>query len=159
MKREMRTIPLPYFFVGKDLASERIGNYSAKHALLSTHIGKPDTKSVWYSKEHITELIDEIELASGDGMRIFFGSYDCNHAEFADQTCLVMVVTREQLTENGIIHQNVIVEEEPGFEERSAEPAIVPNWIKNNRLYTKRDFNHGSPCPPVCDGDEGEDYP
>jgi hypothetical protein len=156
MKRELTTTPLPFFFVGKDVVSERISNYSTKHDLLSTEIEKPDTRSVWYSKDHIIKLLEEIDLVEGDGLRVFLGSYESTHAEYADQTCLLMVVTREQETENGTIHANVVLEDEPGFGDRSALPRDIPSWIDNNK---KRDFNHGSPCPPVCDSLQGVDFP
>lgn len=139
------TMPLPSIFIGKALTTSRIANYGTKHALLSTEISKPDTKSVWYSKEQITELMAEIDHAEGDGVRLFFGSYEDNHAEFAHQTCLLLVVTRAH-TEGG--HENVALEDEPDYEARSI-----------SFDEKKRDFNHGSPCPPSCDGFEGFGYP
>jgi hypothetical protein len=153
-------MPLPYFFIGKELTSERIGNYSSKHTLLSDDLGRVDTRSVWYSKEHITKLLEEIEYADGDGLRIFFGAYESTHQDYAGQTCLLMVVTREKQVGESTIHENLSVEDEADFSERSALPRGVPSWGGESILSKrKKDFNHGSPCPPVCDGDDGIEFP
>lgn len=141
--------PLPVFYIGKSLTSERITNYeNNKHNLLSAAISKPDTKSVWYSKEHIEKLLKEIEIAGGDGMRICLGMYESTH-EFAGQLCLLMIPTRELSVNHVVSHQNVYLEEEPNFVERSALPRTIP--IEGDPLFGKKEFNYGSPCPPRCD--------
>jgi hypothetical protein len=158
MQTRSLTNPLPAFFVGKDVTSDRIGNYASKHTLLSNDLGKPDTRSVWYSKEHITKLLEEIELAEGDGLRVFFGAYEDTHEDYSGQTCLLMVVTREHQEGEVITHQNVIMEDEPGFSARGALPRGAASYT-NHGFGRGKDYNHGSPCPPLCDGDEGVDFP
>lgn len=161
MKSLTKTMALPYFFVGKDLATERIGNYATKHTLLTQALGKQDTRSVWYAKEHIERLLEEIDHAEGDGLRIFLGAYESTHIDFSGQTCLIMAVTREKVMEdNSVIHENVVLEDEPDFSERSALPRIMPETPFDGGLFKrKKDFNHGSPCPPLCDGFTGFDFP
>lgn len=161
MENQTTVMPLPFFFIGKDLASGRISNYvEQKHLLLSDALGKADTRSVWYSKEHIAALLDEIEHANGDGLRIFFGAYEPAHEQFSGQTCLVMVATREKQIGEDIIHENVVLEDEPDFEERSSLTRNMPPWPGKNDLWgRKKNFNHGSPCPPLCDGSGGFDFP
>jgi hypothetical protein len=138
---------LPFFFIGKDTSVIRIDNYlMQKHPLLSSAIGKPDTKSIWYSKEHIQKLLEEIELAGGDGMRIYLGMYEATH-EYAGQTCLLINSTREKIIGDLIYREDVILENEADYSQRSASTKDV--FQPNNGLV--KDFNYGSPCPPRCD--------
>jgi hypothetical protein len=142
--------PLPFFFVGKAVTNERINNYAVnKHNLLSQAIGKPDTKNIWYSKEHLAKLLEEIELAGGDGIRIHIGMYEASH-EFSGQLCLLMTTTREVLSGETVIHKNVFIEDEPDFSQRSVLPRSGA-FPGNDQLSGKRDFNYGSPCPPRCE--------
>lgn len=162
--------PLPDFFIGKILTKERIDNYaSQKHSLLTQALGRPDTKSVWYSKQHIQQLLDEVEYAHGDGLRIFFGAYGESHP-YRGQTCLLMVITREETNGGVTIHRNVVIEDEQP--ERAEQARIEQARIEQLAAERPRakgieavdkglpkDFNHGSPCPPLCDFNEGFEFP
>ncbi len=140
--------PLPSFFVGKDITLERIDNYlNDKNNILSQALGRTDTKSIWYSKDHISKLLDEINLAGGDGMRICLGAYESTH-ELAGQLCLLMVTTIENTSVDPPGHSNVWLEDQPDFEERSALPRGSSPFPGEGG---KKDFNFGSPCPPRCD--------
>jgi hypothetical protein len=144
------TKPLPSFYIGKSITDERISNYATnKHPILSQAIGKPDTKNIWYSKEHVAKLLEEIEAAGGDGLRINLGMYESSH-EFAGQLCLLMTTTREITSGGQVFHQNVVLEQEPGFDLRSALPRSVL-FPGDDFMAVKKDFNYGSPCPPRCD--------
>src|SRR5258706_8284426 len=112
--------PLPYFYVGKSITGQRITNYvNQKNNLLSESLGKPDTQSIWYSKDHITKLLEEIELAEGDGLRIYLGAYESTN-EYAGQLCLLMVVTKARTGNDQPEHINVYLEDQPDFADRSA---------------------------------------
>ncbi len=152
MQKQVSSKPLPFFFVGKAITEDRIGNYATqKHPLLSQAIGKPDTKSIWYSKEHLIKLLEEIEYAGGDGIRINFGMYEKGH-EFQGQLCLVMNTTREQIVGNNTYHANVILENETNYTERSTLPKDIIVFPGDDLTSMgKKDFNYGSPCPPLCD--------
>jgi hypothetical protein len=140
--------PLPFFFVGKNICANRINNFiTEKHPLLSNAIGKPDTKNIWYSKEHICKLLEEIELAGGDGIRVYFGMYESTH-QFSGQTCLLINSTREKIIGDLTVHEDVILENEPGYLQRSTINREIPDLSAG----VERDFNYGSPCPPRCDG-------
>jgi hypothetical protein len=136
----MATKPLPFFFIGKETTEKRKKKFiETKHDKLSNALRKEDTKSIWYSRDHISKLLEEIDHANGDGLRLYFGAYEDGH-EFAGQLCLVMNVTRGS--------RDVILEKEADFPERSkSEKSFDPNA----KLISK-DFNFGSPCPPRCDG-------
>lgn len=145
--------PLPFFFIGKTLTTDRINSYiNNKHNLLSQSIGKPDTKNIWYSREHIVKLLEEIEHAEADGLLISFGTYESGH-DYAGQTCLVMNLTRETRIGENNVHSTLTLEDEPDYPERSALPRDIIVFPGDDPLQpTERDFNYGSPCPPRCDG-------
>jgi hypothetical protein len=141
--------PLPAFFVGKSITNTRKTNYETdKLGILTTALGKGDTKNIWYTRNHIADLLDEIDSAGGDGLRIYFGAYEEGH-DFEGQLCLVMNVTREGMKNNVTTHENVYLEDEPDYEDRlnAERDAGINSPIPGG----KRDFNFGSPCPPRCD--------
>jgi hypothetical protein len=141
--------PLPAFYIGRDLTETRKDNFiSQKHGLLSTALNRDDTKNIWYSRDHIAGLLDEIDLAGGDGLRIYFGTYETGH-DYEGQLCLVMNVTRAAIVGGVSIHQNVVLEDEMDFNDRLS--ANRDSGIGSNELEGNRDFNFGSPCPPRCD--------
>lgn len=144
------TQPLPLFFVGRATVASRVADYQQnKLPLLSQAIGKPDTKSIWYTKDHIAKLLDEIEYVDGDGLRLYFGTYEADHPTFAGQQCILMTITKEELVGNFTIHKNVFLEDQPDFDQRSAVERDLSDDDDDPR---ERDFNFGSPCPPACDG-------
>lgn len=141
--------PLPPFYVGRTITEARRNNFeNDKLGLLTTALGKDDTKSIWYSREHIAGLIAEIDHADGDGLRIYFGAYESGH-DYEGQLCLVMNVTREATVGLVTVHQNVVLEDEPDFNDRQSSDRDA--GISKNLPAGKRDFNFGSPCPPRCD--------
>ena len=150
MENQVSARPLPFFYVGKSITRERVNNYEAqKRVLLTQAIGKDDTKNVWYSKEHVVKLLDEINAANGDGLLISFGMYEDAH-QFAKQTCLMMNITRAN-DGDPTRHTVINLENEPDFADRSAQPKDVILFPGDNGIFSKvKDFNFGSPCPPRC---------
>ena len=123
-----------------------------KYPVLSSELGRDDTQSIWYSREHIAKLLEEIDLANGDGLRVYFGTYEEGH-EFEGQLCLLMNSTREKNVGGLISHVNVRLEDEPNFSDRSS----LTRAFDLKGASTKKDFNFGSPCPPRCSGELGDD--
>ena len=155
MERYVTVKPLPFFYVGKQISKERTTRFKdQKHNLLTQALGKPDTRSIWYSKEHFTKLLEEIDFAGGDGIRIQFGMYEAGH-EFEGQTCLLFNTTREVVVNNVVKHQNVVLENEPDYLDRSSLPREIIQF-PDGSIGTIRDFNLGSPCPPSCDDEEDD---
>jgi hypothetical protein len=156
MERYVTVKPLPFFYVGKQMSKERITRFkNQKHNLLSQALGKPDTRSIWYSKEHFTKLLEEIDFAGGDGIRIQFGMYEAGH-EFEGQTCLLFNTTRESIIGTVISHVNVVLENEPDYLDRSSLPREIISF-PGGQIGDIRDFNLGSPCPPSCTDEEKDD--
>jgi hypothetical protein len=136
MLQENAARPLPYFYVGTTITNDRVARFSNnKHALLSEQLGKPDTKSVWYTKEHIAQLLSEMEHADAGGLRIYLGEYG-EEENYSGQLCLLMVMTKDE--ENSGVQLDITIEDAADFQARS---------IDNKK---SRDFNVGSPCPPIC---------
>ncbi|CAM1339207.1 hypothetical protein [Tenacibaculum aestuarii] len=141
---------LPFFFIGKRVTEERKENFKQqKYPVLCKQLGKKDTQSVWYSREHISKLLEEIDHAGGDGIRLHFGAYEKEHP-FEGQLCLVMNVTRVKKEGEFQKRENIFLEEELDFEERSKSDRSTSDSDSN---VIKRDFNFGSPCPPRCEED------
>jgi len=139
--------PLPFFFVGKTVVTNRVADYQQnKLPLLTQAIGKPETQSIWYTKDHIAKLLDEINYAGGDGLRFYFGNYEPEHPTFAGQQCILMAVTREDARSGIIRHVDVYLEDEPYFDERS----VLSREFSADDDEADRGFNFGSPCPPAC---------
>lgn len=147
----MPTNPLPEIFISKELVNSRVSNYLAnKYPLLIDQQQKiaeerTETKSIWYSKDHIQTWLDEIALLNADGMRIYFGGYNEDESPVSGQLCLIMVLTRQ--TENG--RADIIYEDEPGFEDR-LNAASKARDIGDPENEMPRQFNYGAPCPPIC---------
>ncbi|MXV14809.1 hypothetical protein [Hufsiella ginkgonis] len=133
--------PLPYFFVGGTVTNQRKARFRAtKYPLLAAAIGKPDTRSVWYSREHIEKLLWEMNHADADGLRVYFGAYAATDTH-SDQLCLLMVMTVPNTSTGG--HTDITIEDAADYRDRAIDEE------------TPRDFNVGSPCPPACDDDIG----
>lgn len=133
---------MPEFFVGKTITGDRIQRFlDTKHVILSDDLGRPDTKSIWYSRNHVAQWLAEIDRAEADGMRIYFGVQG-EQESFPGQLCLLAVLTVPNPETGG--HTNVTVEDSIDFVARDI------TGDENTRI---RDFNTGAPCPPICDGD------
>jgi hypothetical protein len=154
MEKITGTKLLPSIFVGKDIVRKRVSLYQEKkHPLLSEALStngkkKEETKSIWYSKEHIETLLSEMNLVKADGLRFYLGAYDENDSIAPGQICLLVVPTRT--SNDGKLNKDIIIEDE--YPERLA--------LTNNRSFETeeaakpRGYNYGSPCPPICIVDE-----
>ncbi|MCG2612745.1 hypothetical protein LZZ85_00580 [Terrimonas sp. NA20] len=153
MSTQTTVKPLPYFYVGADITDERINLFkNGKYVALTRELGKPDTRSIWYSKEHFEKLVEEIDLAGGDGIRVYFGTYEPGH-EYEGQLCLLFRSTREDVRNNRIHHINVILENEPDYSARSEQEREILTFPGDDPTdQDVRDFNLGQACPPRCNG-------
>jgi hypothetical protein len=149
--------PLHSGFVGKEKVNDRVkryqfgdqDEYEGKYQMLSDKMElrghfQGETKYVWYSKQYFEDLVTEINLYNGDGIRVYFGEYENENGVPAGQLCLLMVVTKPDANDTDI-HRDVVIEDEPGFDQRSA-------------VSRSREFNIGAPCPPIC-FTEGVEFP
>ena len=152
-------VPLPSIFVPKEMISDRVSRFlQDKHPALSTQLtgngpSRADTRSIWYTKEHVQTWLDEMNLMGADGMRVYFGAYGPENEDAEGQLCLLMVLTRE---DNGL-HKDIILEDEDGFEDRQAlgrSRSISTGNDDNKGKKKPKEYNFGSPCPPLCPGNE-----
>lgn len=152
MEKVIDSKPLPDIFVGKDIINDRVIRYRQdKHPLLSQALSgngaaREETKTIWYSKEYIQVLMDEMELMEADGVRVYLGAYGNEPDRPEGQLCLLMVLTRA----NGEgRHKDIVLENEPGFSMRvSASRSLDSGLIEGDGL--PREYNYGAPCPPIC---------
>jgi hypothetical protein len=143
------TKPLPPIFISQETVDKRKALFSAKKLpLLAGDLGRPDTQSIWYTREHVASLLAEIDYYGGDGLRIFFGAYEEGH-QYEGQLCLVMNPTRAVGT-GSASHKEVVAENEPDFAARSSQARDFQFSEDLDDTYPKG-YNYGSPCPPLCD--------
>jgi len=134
--------PLPSIFIATEQFQGMIEKYQTeKYPLLRDAqvvkgATRSETKSIWYSKEHIETLLNEISLMNANGLRIYFGAYAEDHPVAPGQQCLLMVPTRA--TENGT-----------GIQDR-VNATINSRSLELPEEGTPKPFNYGSPCPPIC---------
>lgn len=152
MQKSQSAQPLPDIFIGTENVHTMVEKYQTeKYPLLQSAqtakgIGRHETKSVWYSKEHIQTLLTEMDLMNANGMRIYFGAYKEDHPLAPGQQCLLMMLTKATASGNA----DIIYENEPGFEERRNAGIINSRSIIPEEQQTPKPFNYGSPCPPIC---------
>jgi len=141
MLQQNGAAPLPSFFVGKTITNDRITRFmDTKHGLLSEALGSPETKAIWYSRDHVSQWLEELDRAGADGMRIYFGAQG-ETDDYPGQLCLLMVMTTANTQSGG--HTDIKLEDAPDFQARDLQPT-------GGKAVT-RDFNTGSPCPPLCE--------
>ena len=153
--QDIQATPLPAIFVGREVIKDRVTRYQREKQPLLTRalheqgIYSQETKSIWYSREHVETWLKEMDLMDADGMRIYLGAYGKEEGRPEGQLCLLMVLTRAD--EEPESHNDIILEEEPGFEERKASVksrAVTDDIFSGNGL--PKEYNYGSPCPPIC---------
>lgn len=116
-----------------------ISNYKKERwANNSKHIGKEDSLSVWYSVEELEEFLEKVKEHGGDGIKMYFGAYDKEHAPkplYADRQTVVLVATKAKETANGQVNKDLYISEE-----------------ENTTILA---YNAGNLCPPFCQNGEG----
>jgi hypothetical protein len=135
---------LPGIFIFKEEVNQRVKNYlQTKHTLLTSAIGKDDTKSAWYSLEQFEELMREMYYLNADGLRIYFGAYSADDEEYPNQLTVIFVPTH--LSDTGS-HTDIIIDDEQNFMQRTMVPATLKN------------LDTIGLCPPSC-SDQDTRYP
>jgi hypothetical protein len=150
--------PLPDIFIGKELLDSRVARYlTRKHPVLSKQLSgdgpyREDTRSVWYTREHVESWLEEIRHLNADGMRVYFGAYgDNEEGRPPGQLCLLMVMTRSD--GSGRLHGDIILEDESDFEARlqgARSKALDPGAGILSQTSIPKEYNYGAPCPPIC---------
>ena len=103
----------------------------------SRRIGKEDSLSVWYSLEELENFLAMAKNHGSDGIKLYFGAYDQEHAPqplYANRQTVVLVATKEKETENGTVNKDIYINTENGS-------SILA-------------YNVGKLCPPFCQNGE-----
>ncbi len=104
----------------------------------SKRLGKEDSLSVWYSVEELEEFLAKVKDHGGDGIKLYFGAYDTEHAPqplYEGRQTVVFVATKEKQSGKGLINKDVYINEGKGT--------------------TILAYNSGKLCPPMCTNDDG----
>ena len=111
-----------------------ISNYKKERwAQNSRHIGKEDSLSVWYSVEELEEFLEKVKEHGGDGIKMYFGAYDKEHAPkplYADRQTIVLVATKTKESAEGQVNKDL--------------------YISEKEHTTILAYNAGTMCPPFC---------
>ena len=121
-------------FVNTEHVDTVIKNYKQERWVHnSKRLGKEDSLSVWYSVEELEEFLAKAREHGGDGVRMYFGAYDRDHAPkplYAGRQTIVMVATKQIETTNGEVSKDIYL-----------------NTEKGNSILA---YNVGRLCPPFC---------
>ena len=125
--------------VNTEHANTVIRNYKQERWIHnSKRLGKEDSLSVWYSLEELEEFLARAKDHGGDGIKLYFGAYDQEHAPqplYAGRQTIVLVATKEKETANGTVNKDIYINTEKGT-------SILA-------------YNVGHICPPFCTSDNG----
>jgi hypothetical protein len=125
-------------FVNTEHVNSVITNYKQERWVHnSKRLGKEDSLSVWYSVEELEEFLAKAKDHGSDGIRMYFGAYDQEHAPqplYAGRQTIVMVATMQKETENGEATKDIYINTEKGT-------SILA-------------YNAGRLCPPLCQQDD-----
>jgi hypothetical protein len=125
-------------FVNTEHVNSVITNYKQERWVHnSKRLGKEDSLSVWYSVEELEEFLAKAKDHGSDGIRMYFGAYDQEHAPqplYAGRQTIVMVATMQKETENGEATKDIYINTEKGT-------SILA-------------YNAGRLCPPFCQNDD-----
>lgn len=142
--------PLPTIFIDKEVVNERVNNFlNNKHPVLTTAIGKPESKAAWYSLEQFEELVREMYYQNADGIRIYFGAYSDNDPDYANQLTIIFVPT--YLDESTGNHKDIVIDDDEDFGVRSEVVAKIDSFAKNR---IPKSLDTLVLCPPTCDHHE-----
>lgn len=126
--------------VNSEHVNRIISNYKRERWIQnSKHIGKEDSLSVWYSVEELEEFLQLVKDHGGDGIKMYFGAYDKEHAPktlYQDRQTVVLVATKTKDTINGEVNKDMYISGEAG-----------------NTILA---YNVGKLCPPFCQS--GDDF-
>jgi len=121
--------------VNKEHVDNLIRNYKKERWIHNTNrLGKADSLSAWFDLDLLTEFLQLAKEEHADGVKIYFGAYPDNFEkaqEFSGRQTVVLVATKEKLSENGKTVNKDIYFQKDGKTEILA-------------------FNFASLCPPNC---------
>jgi len=142
MPSQRNSKPLPEVFIDKTEVNIRVKNFMEhKHGLLTTAIGKNESKSAWYSLEQFEQVMRELYYQNADGMRIYFGAYPDDNSDYARQLTIIFVPTF--YNENTGKHTDIIIDDDESFGDRG-EP------LEMQSMSIRKNLDTFGLCPPSC---------
>ncbi|MCX6316147.1 MAG: hypothetical protein NTW29_02575 [Bacteroidetes bacterium] len=139
-------LPMPAYFIGRQLANQRIKKYlSEKYILLSDEMKSmgrlsEETRSMWYTRDFLENLLTEMFYYNANGVRFYYGQFeDDDTLPTSGQLCLIPILTR--LSVDGVV-RDIILEDQPDFAERISMP-------RDANFTLTREFNSLLLSPPI----------
>lgn len=99
----------------------------------SERLGKSDSLSTWYGLPELEAFLQIAKENNANGIKFYFGVYPNDYEpvpEFQGRQTVVLVATKEKLTEQGSINKDI--------------------YLSNGEKYELLAFNLGFICPPFC---------
>jgi len=139
----MLTIEKKSLRVGKLVNSEHVDavirNYKKERWVHnSRRLGKEDSLSVWYSIGELEEFLAKARQHGGDGIRLYFGAYDQDHAprpQYEGRQTIVLVATKQKESGGVFVNKDL--------------------HVNNDQGHTILAYNVGGLCPPFCSSGDG----
>lgn len=115
---------------------------------------KPDTRCVWFSKERLQQMLDQLENEKGDGVRFYMITYNRKYdttlvgrqtpvppKKYWGYNTLLMVSTRPVKSDEGILHFDYYknTSDQENRAEKTKSPGFIVTFVPENR---------GELCPP-----------
>lgn len=126
-------------FVDTNHVDNVIKNYKKERWVHnSKRLGKEDSLSVWYSVQELEEFLQKASEHGADGVKIYFGAYDEEHAPkplYAGRQTVVLVATKQREAESGVVNKDI--------------------YVNTNKGLSILAYNLGNLCPPFCNGNDG----
>ncbi|MBL7731951.1 MAG: hypothetical protein JNM88_12290 [Chitinophagaceae bacterium] len=144
MSNTRNTKPLPDVFIPKEEVNLRVKKFmDLKHPLLTSAMGKEETKSAWYSLEQFEQVMREMYYQNADGLRIYFGAYPESDPVYGGQLTIIFVPTRLDTTSGK--HKDVIIDDDINYDDRKNQTDA-----QDSEAAFFKGLDTFGLCPPSC---------
>ena len=145
------------------IAKHYVNNYAAHAGLVDPDAGlqgastiKNDTRCIWFSKERLTQMLQQLDKEEGDGVRFYLmtyddkyptkdriGSYPPPEPDYWGYNSLLMVSTKDSVANGQTYHRDYYTDQHmPGGAKSKQKPGFIVGMVPENR---------GELCPPPSD--------
>jgi hypothetical protein len=152
------SVKVPYV-----IAKHYVTNYAAHAGFVDPNTGekgastvKNNTRCIWFSKERLTQMLQQLEKEDGDGVRFYLmtyddqyntkdriGSYPPPEPDYWGYNSLLMVSTRDSVANGQTYHRDYYTDQNMlTGAQRKNKPGFIVGMVPENR---------GELCPPPSD--------
>lgn len=143
------------------IAKHYVKNYAPHAGFVNPAAGekggiKDDTRCIWFSKERLTAMLQQLEKEKGDGVRFYLmtyddqydtknrvGSYPPPEPDYWGYNSLLMVSTKDSVANGQVYHRDYFSDQDvPMAAKGKNKPGFIVGMVPENR---------GELCPPPSD--------